>query len=176
VQRLLSGYLFAVDTAVREYRDGRTTLVRYSRSANQTLILIEGLGRFENCINAVARSLKFLMALSAYPESPTIDRTLRRLIASLEESISSVRNSIEHIESDIASTALMPEGAAHMLAINHGGDTLEIPVHTITFRSLASTISKLYSAGGQMIDALPAPQAKEDEISAMHFAHLLDIG
>ena len=174
-QRLLTGYMFAVDKSVREYRSGSATLVAYSNSANKTLLLFEGLGRFETCINAVNRAFKFLTALKACPDGPAISRPLRRMVETLEGSVSAIRNAVEHIERDIAEPQLMPDRAAHILAINREGTTLDISVHSITFRDLGATIEKLFQAGGELIDALPAPASHAANMAAI--AELrLDIG
>jgi hypothetical protein len=163
--RLLTGYLLVVDKAVREYRAGCRALVDYSHSDNESSLLADGLGRFETCIHSIVRALRFLAALKQYRESPTIERGLRRKIEAIEESIRPIRDAIEHIESDIAEPGLMPVGAAHILAINHAGDTLDISVHKISFVELASAVEQLFAAGSGLIDALPAPDLNSEQSS-----------
>ena len=109
-------FMLAVDKAVREYIAGRQLLVQYAASANQTGLLIEGLGRFETCINAVKRALRFMERLASHSAGPEIERLTRRLIQTHEKPITDVRDALEHMDAFVQSDELK-EGEPHILAI-----------------------------------------------------------
>lgn len=99
--RLLTGYLLTTDKAVREFIAGRDTLIAYSRSSNETSLLVEGLGRYETCINATKRAFRFIEGMANHRESPDVDRTLRRLLQNWGRTLTPIRDAIEHIDGDI---------------------------------------------------------------------------
>jgi hypothetical protein len=91
-------YILSVDKAIREYNAGRELLVQYAASSNRTTLLIEGLGRFETCINSTKRALRFIDRLAAHQAGPEIERLTRRLLQGYIALITSIRDSIEHMD------------------------------------------------------------------------------
>ena len=159
--RLMTGYLIVVDKAVREYTAGRNALMTYAKSENKTSQLLEGLGRFETCIHSAKRAFRFLERMAATPESPAVDRTLRRLIRSRERTLTHIRDAIEHIDEDITAETGLVVGMAHLLAINHDGDYLEISSHRLALVDLAKVVRSLHQAGCELLAELPVPTHTE---------------
>jgi hypothetical protein len=155
VSRLLTGYVTVTDKAIREYRAGREVLLAYARSNNQTVLMFEGVGRMETSINSAKRALRFLGRLSTSKSSVPLDRTLRRLSQSAERTLTPLRDAIEHIDADIMQPAKLRPGQAHLLAIDHGGQYLEIANHRITFVALAGALGTLHQAGVSLLESLP---------------------
>lgn len=160
--RLLTAYLSIVDKAVREYSAGREILIAYSKSKNESRLFTEGLGRFETCINSTKRAFRIVERMSAHPDSPTIERTMRRLLKSMAKTITSIRDSIEHIDGDIAAEDVLKTGMAHLLTMNHEGDTLEIANHKLQLADLAKVVSALHKAGCDLLNALPVIEQSEN--------------
>lgn len=159
--RLLTAYFSVVDKAVREYSDGRITLIAYANSSNDSQLMGEGLGRFETCIQSAKRAFRLLEKLKSHPESPAIDRTLRRLIQSQEQILITIRNTIEHIDDEIMSETTLIPGMAHILTINHDGDYLEITSHRLTFVHLAVALRNLHKLGCELLETLSASVTNE---------------
>ena len=165
VSRLLTGYVMVTDKAIREYQAGREVLLAYSSSNNQTLLMFDGVGRMETSINSAKRALRFLGRLSTSKSSLLIDRTLRRLSQNAEKTLTPIRDAIEHIDSDIMQTTKLRPGEAHLLAIDHDGQYLEIGRHRMTFVSLANALTTLHQTGIGLLDSLPtgAPGGPEQK-------------
>ncbi len=135
-------FMLAVDKAVREYIAGRELLVRYAASSNKTGLLIEGLGRFETCINAVKRALRFMERLAAHGAGPEIERLTKRLIQTHEKLLTDVRDALEHMDAFVQSGELK-EGEPHTLAITPDSEYLEIASYRLSFDQLAQLLRRL---------------------------------
>lgn len=156
VSRLLTGYLFVVDKASREYSAGREALTAYARSENQSsLLFFEALGRFETCIHSAKRAFRYLERLTSHREGLAIEKTLRRLLHNWDNTLTSIRDEIEHMDKDIAAESLIAAGMSHLLIINSAGDQLEIASHRISLADLARVVRRLHEAGCELIDLLP---------------------
>lgn len=152
--RLLTAYFLTTDKAVREYSQGRAALVSYIASSNQTELLVEGLGRFETCISATKRALRLLDKIKAHPQSPTVEKTTVKFLQNHSNSITAIRNAIEHIDNEIVSDSITSTDMAHILAIDHGGSTLEISVYKLGLSDLCLVVRKLHQAGVALIESL----------------------
>ena len=160
--RLLFAYLVVTDKAVREYRAGYKRISEHMATGGDTAAYVEGVGHFENCINATKRALRLLTRLASQPKGPELDRTARRVANVWADQVTNVRDAIEHIDNDIVSEAGLPDGSAHMLTINGNGTQLEIGTHHITFVALAGTLQSLFRAGTEIVKALPTPPVATD--------------
>ncbi len=140
----LHSFLMVTDKALREYNAARELLIQYIASANQTMLYLEALGRFESCINSVKRGLGFADRMAAYPQSPKIERTLRRLFKLYYSTIKPLRDAIEHIDEDIISGGIA-EGEARALTLTRDGECLEITRYRLTFTDLASVLRRLHA-------------------------------
>ena len=134
--------MLAVDKAIREHIAGRELLLRYVASANKTGLLIEGLGRFETCINAVKRALRFMDRVATHDAGPKVERLTRRLIQTHEKLITDVRDVLEHMDAFIQSDELK-EGEPHTLAVTPDSEYLEIASHRLSFDQLAQLLCRL---------------------------------
>jgi hypothetical protein len=152
--RLLLAYVLVVDKAVREYIAGPTALLEHLRGEDGTVALIEGLGRFETCLNTAKRALRLLTMLGARADAPTLDRTVRNLAHARAGEVTNVRDTIEHIDRDILAPSGLKDGEAHLLMVNKEGTHLEIADHQISFCALRATLGALHRAGIEMVDAL----------------------
>lgn len=152
--RLLFAYLLVVDKAVREYTAGREALLKHANEHGGIAAFVEGVGRFETCINSVKRALRLLQMLGTQLDAPPTQRALRKLAQAQSDSITTVRDAIEHIDQDIASGAIAG-GDAHLLTVNPEGHELCIAEHRITFRQLHTTVRALHSCGLAMLEGLP---------------------
>lgn len=154
-RRLLFAYLLVVDKGVREYQAGRAALLNHLEDGGIPAF-VDGVGRFETCINAVKRAMRLLTKLGNMADAPTVDRTIRKLAQNSSDAITAARDAIEHIENDIVSSGGLKEGEAHVLTVNGAGTNLEIASHQISFHTLRATLAALHKAGIAMIDALPS--------------------
>jgi hypothetical protein len=154
--RLLTGFVMVTDKALREYKAGRETLILYSKSANQMALMFEGVGRMETCISSTKRAFRFLERLAALPATVQVDRTLRRLVQSWENSLTPIRDAIEHIDGDIVSENGIKPGDAHLLAMSNDGEHLEIFTHRLSLSDLAKALRSLHRAGLEILGSLPS--------------------
>lgn len=152
--RLLLAYLVIVDKAVREYAAGRQHLIRYASDGGSDWF-VEGLGHFENCINSAKRALRLLERLGSQADVPRFDRVLRKLAQNYNQSITAVRDAIEHIDADIISPVGLLEGHPHLLSVEPNGENLRIGEHVLSLVQLHRTLNALFRAGTEMVHALP---------------------
>lgn len=155
--RLLTTYMITTDKAAREYMAGCRRVRDHMTARGGIQSFVEGVGHFENCINATKRALRVLGRLGTQTDGPAIDRTIRKLAQSQDRTITDLRDAIEHMDKDIVSGSGVPEGAPHLLTINKEGDDLEIGTHHIPIVGLQGVVRALHSAGLAIIQSLPTP-------------------
>lgn len=160
--RLLTMYMITTDKAAREYTAGCRRVKDHMDAGGSIQAFVEGVGRFENCINSAKRALRALGRLGTQQDGPVIDRTIRKLAQSQATAITDLRNAIEHMDADIVTGAGISEGDPHLLTINKQGDYLEIGLHRISIIALQSVVMALHSVGSAIIQALPTLEAKTD--------------
>lgn len=153
--RLITGFLITTDKAIREYCAGRATLLDYCSNSKGLDQLQDGLGRFETCILTAKRALRFLEKLSAHPDSPKLERTLRRLSGKFGETLIPIRNTIEHIDEEIGKETQLTPGMAHLLSIDRSGEYLDISEHKISLIDLAKILRHLHLVGRELLSNLP---------------------
>lgn len=151
--RLFMALLVIVDKASREYVAGRESLITYIGSTNKTSLFIEGLGRYETCIVTLKRAYRLLDRLKSQPESPVFNRLLRKLIENREQSVTDIRNAIEHMDEKIINNEFA-DGEAHILSIDNAGEFLVLASHKLAFIDVHCAIKNLHLAGLAMIEAL----------------------
>jgi hypothetical protein len=140
--------IHATDKAIREYNAGRATLLEYAGSRDRAALLIEGLGRFETCINSAKRALRFVDRLAAHPVGPEVDRAVRHLLESYGHCLTPLRDAIEHMDNFVVSGEL-PPGANQILGVDHDGRYLEIADHRLPFHDLANLLRRLHSLASE---------------------------
>jgi hypothetical protein len=150
-------YMVTTDKAAREYMAG-CRRVRDNVNANGGIqAFVEGVGHFENCINATKRALRALERLGTQQDGPAIDRKIRKLAQSQTKTITHLRDAIEHMDAIIVSGAGIPEGLPHLLTIDKTGENLEIGTHQIPIAGLQGVVRALHVLGLAVIQALPTP-------------------
>jgi hypothetical protein len=142
-------FILSVDKAVREYNGGRELLVQYVASSNRTSVLIEGLGRFETCINSTRRALRFIDRLAAHHAGPEVERLTRRLLQCDEALITPIRDSVEHMD-DVVQRGDLGEGESHALAISPDSEFLEIVSYRLSFAGLAQILRRLRDLASEL--------------------------
>ena len=120
--------------------------------------MFDGVGRMETSINSAKRALRFLGRIGSSKSSLSVDRTLRKLAHTSEKALTPIRDAIEHIDTDIMVAAELKPGEAHLLAVDHAGEYLEIGRHRIAFASLAKSLKTLHQTGVEMVQTLPQVQ------------------
>jgi hypothetical protein len=159
--RLLTTYLITADKAAREYIAGYRRIKDHI-AGNGVQSFVEGVNHFETCINSAKRALRVLERIGAQRGGLILDRTIRNLARSRAETITSIRDSIEHIDTDILSDTAISEGNAHLLTLDKSGVKLEIGKNSITLVALHSAMEVLYKAGIAMVNGLPTPATKAE--------------
>lgn len=153
-------YILAVDKAIREYNAARNLMVAYASSANVTTTLVESLGRFETCINCTKRALRHIERLARYPEGPAVERTVRRLLDNYGNSITPLRDAIEHIDERIQNGGVA-DGDPRALFVSPDATRLEIADHRLEFDKLASLLTRMREVAEELarykeqVDASP---------------------
>jgi hypothetical protein len=142
-------FILSVDKAVREYNAGRELLVEYAASSNRTSLLIEGLGRFETCINSTKRALRFIARQATHQAGPEVERLTRRLLRNHEKLITSIRDSIEHMDESVQ-TGELKEGEPHALDISPDSEFLEIASYRLSLASLAQILRHLRGLASEL--------------------------
>lgn len=153
--RLLMIYIITTDKAAREYMAGCRHVRDHINVNGGIKAYIEGVGHFENCINATKRALRALDRLGAQKGGPTVPRTIRKLAQSQTKTITDLRDAIEHMDADIVADSGVPEGLPHLLTIDKSGEILEIGTHQIPIADLQGIVRALHAAGIAIILALP---------------------
>lgn len=115
--------------------------------------MVEAMGRFENCINSVARAYRFFDRIAAHPEGPAVDRIIRHWLRSWSKHFTPIRNAIEHIDKDIIDNVNLSPGVAHLLAIEHDGEHLKIANHRLSLVDLAKGLHNIHKAGCDLLTA-----------------------
>jgi hypothetical protein len=155
--RLLTTYMITTDKAAREYMAGCRRVRDHMNANGGIQAFVEGVGHFENCINAAKRALRALGRLGTQQDGPALDRTIRKLAQSQAKTITDLRDAIEHIDADIVAESGIPEGLPHLLTIDKKGEHLEIGTHRIPVAGLQGVVRGLHAAGLAIIHVLPTP-------------------
>jgi hypothetical protein len=149
-------FILSVDKAVREYNAARELLTEYVASSNRTSLLVEGLGRFETCINSTKRAIGFINRLAAHQAGPEVERLTRRWLKGHESMLTPIRNAIEHMDEMIQSGGVR-EGDPHALSISSDSEFLQIANHRLPLSSLAEMLRRLRVLASQL--TLPKAEA-----------------
>jgi hypothetical protein len=154
-------FILSVDKAIREYTAGRELLVQYAASPNRTTLLIEGLGRFETCINSTKRGLRFIDRLASHQAGPEVERLTRGVLQSHDKLITPIRDSIEHMD-HFVQTGELKEGEPHALLISPDTEFLEIASYRLSLASLAQLLLRLRSLASGLTQFKEQPSENVD--------------
>lgn len=115
----------------------------------------------EDCLLACRRALRFLDLLKGDRSiGGRIDRTARRLLGTKDKSITGVRNTIEHMATEISNGNLQAgQFMAHFLSDD--GRTIPVGDRSLNVRELASTIATLQNVGFSLLGIPQNPERAE---------------
>jgi hypothetical protein len=97
----------------------------------------------ETCINAVARLFKLLDRIKSEPESPAFPRETRKLVETKSESITDIRNVVEHMDELIQKDEIAP-GEAIMPALSENDESVVVSNKEIKFEEIAMVLRKMH--------------------------------
>jgi hypothetical protein len=152
--RLLTSIVVCTDKAKREYNFAVESMHKHHSVEGDYNDLIIGLGHFENCINAIKRSLRVLNRIKGEKDLPSIDKAILNIIQKYEPSITNIRDSIEHLEGELLKS--IEVGEAHLLAIKKDGLSLELGKNEIKISDIENVIRKLHLCTEEIINMLPS--------------------
>lgn len=146
-------YIRLVDKALIEYQEAREAILAEIAEANRSseqmgkhgrhIYVITFTNHIETCINAVSRLYKLLERIKSEKESPAFPRELRRLVETKSESVSNVRNAVEHTDEQIHKDEISP-GKPIMLSVSKNADGVIVSNFEIKFKELAMVIEKMH--------------------------------
>ena len=157
------------DKTVREYKYARAALEKSAatrpskqRPVSATLediyrllrdiplansLLLQATDHFENCLNALHRTVLFARRIRRDQGSPQVPRGLTILSDAVMSRISTIRNAIEHIEEKIARGEVVD---GDIIALTVKSDSIEFRGDEIYFTELAEWIRELDCLAGQL--------------------------
>jgi len=146
-------YVRLVDLALREYAKAREAILAEIAVANRSaqemsrdgrpIYFIEFTDHIEICITVVWRLYRLLDRLKREEESPIIPRELRRLVETIGDSITNIRDAIHHMDERINKGEVYP-GVPVMATVNQNGDGVVVSKYEIEFKHLAMVLEKMH--------------------------------
>ena len=132
------------DKALREYEQAREMLLAFTRDQNRISNYFRAIDHLENCVSATHRA-----SLQAEVVRPRLGRSLA-LTGHQKDRLVEIRDVIEHMDDRL--TGKLPAWKKNALVIGPGEPTMLMPLdrrvqigsYKLTYRDLASCISKLY--------------------------------
>lgn len=144
---LTMNYIRLVDTAIREYENGRRSLSDYEEARDAGLdLMLKVSSHFEVCIDALKRSLNHLEKIKAakhvpQPMKDLLPRGLEVATGASVNQITSMRNGIQHLERDILKGKIVK---GQSLCLVPEEDGLTLGDQSIHFRDLAKWLRELH--------------------------------
>jgi len=145
-------FIRLIDKALREYRNAREAILAQIAEPKRTAEEMARTGRIiyivaftdyiENCINAVWRLYKLLDRIKSEKGAPALPLELRRLVETQSESITKLRNSVQHIDKIIRKDEIAP-GRPIMLVLSENEDGAVVGNYEIKFTDLALVLEKM---------------------------------
>jgi len=142
-----------IDKALTEYHEARQCILAQIAEANRppeemakhgrSIYMLAFTNHIETCINAVSRLYKLLERIKPEKESPTFPREPRRLVETKSESITNIRNAVEHMDELIQKDEIAP-GQPIMLALSKNDDGVAVSNYEIKFKELAMVLEKMH--------------------------------
>ena len=147
VYALTMNYIRLVDTAIREYENGRRMLSRFEEATSAGLnLMFRASSHFEVCIDALKRALNHLKKLRAHKDVPQsmkdlLPSKLLVLTGTVEGHMTTMRDAIQHLEKDILKGEIVAGQALCLMPVEDG---LELGDYKIHFRDLAKWLRELH--------------------------------
>jgi len=142
-RRYRRNFIRLVDKAVREYCEARGVLLAEVAEHGRHLRSYAFTDRIETCINAVSRLFKLLERIKSEKESPSFPRGLRRLVETHSKSITTIRDTVEHMDELIQKDEIAP-GKPIMLTCSQEGDRILVSNYEVKFTDLAMVLEKMH--------------------------------
>lgn len=132
-----------VDKAVREYREAREILLDEVAAKGRNLRFYAFTDHIGSCMNAVSRLSKLLNRIKSEKERPDFPTELRRLVERYSDTVTHVRNTVEHMDERIQKGEIAP-GKPIMLTCNQEGDKILVSNCEMKFKDLAMLLEKMH--------------------------------
>jgi hypothetical protein len=169
-------YARLVDKAIYEYGMARKALleeIAEQRRPSEEMVrtgrqffILAFVDHFENCINAVNRSLKLFERMKHEPIVSGVPRQLRRALEAYSTSLPDVRNTFEHMDEQIRDDRIA-DGQPIMLSVGGDGDRAVIGEDEVSFKDVAVTLRKLHEIGKLLFESRPSDAAAGEVSSAI---------
>ena len=117
-------------------------------------LLLQAIDHFENCLNALKRTIVFARRIRRDQGSPQVPRGMAILSGDVVSRIVTIRDAIEHIEEKIARGEVV-DGDTIALAVK--SDSIEFRGEEIYFAELAEWIRELDDLARQLSPPPPVP-------------------
>ena len=144
-------FIRLIDKALREYNEARNIVLAQIAEANRPVYIYRFTDHIETCINAVSRLFALLDRISSEKESPQFPRPLRRLLQTKNRSITTIRNSVEHIDEHIQKGEISP-GNPIMLTLNEEADGIVVSKSEIKFEELAMVLKNMNKIAAYLLE------------------------
>lgn len=144
IEKYRKNFVRLVDKAVYEYNEARGAIIAQIEDKQATIYIPAIINHLENCINAIRRSLKLLDRIRNHPRAPFImDKNTYKLINSYSKDVTSIRDTIEHIDERIAKDEIK-KNCPVALDISEDASKGIIGDKSISLIRLANLIRKLH--------------------------------
>jgi hypothetical protein len=146
-------FIRLVDKALDEYDKAREAILAQIKEAKRPtqemvehgriIYMFTFVDHIENCINAVSRLYKFLERIKSEKLSPEIPREIRRLVETQAQSITDIRNTVEHMDDKIQKGEIASDKLL-MLSLNDESDGVAILDFEMKFSDLGIVLKKMH--------------------------------
>jgi len=149
----LREYVRLVEKALREYSEARNAILeviaeitdkgkRSKQSARLAFVFLFA-DHMETCINAIRRIYRLMDGIiGTKGDSALVPKELRKLVLTNRESITGIRDTIQHLDKDIRDG--IPSGKPIMLAVNDNADGIVISSHEMKFNQIAMVLKRMH--------------------------------
>jgi len=151
-------FIRLIDKAIREYYQAREAFIDDMLENGQKFRVIEFMDHIETCINAISRLFKLLKRIKTERESPKFPREIRELLEGKSESVTTLRNSVEHMDEKIRNDEITP-GNPTTLSYNKEKDGINIANYEVSFQDLAIVLEKMNEIAQYILRIKEVPTA-----------------
>jgi hypothetical protein len=144
------------DLAVREYSEGRRTILEFASSSEELRIgsAIRSSAHFEVSIDALKRVINFIKAIRSHKDAPQslkdlFPRNLKLLTGDAESKITDLRDAIQHLEGQVQRGNIAEGQSFALQAMN---DRLELGGFCVTYVELAGWLNEAYDLAESVVN------------------------
>lgn len=149
----LREYVRLVEKALREYGEARNANLeviaeindkgKESKQSARLACVFVFADHMETCIDAIRRIYRLMDGIIRTKEDSTlVPRELRKLVSTNRESVTGIRDTIQHLDKDIRGR--IPAGKPIMLAVNDNADGIVISSHEMKFDQIAMVLKRMH--------------------------------